>query len=140
MKPLAIWLAVVVVVFGGYALIASGTRDTKMVYVFVDSSNPMQPVWRKVTRELDRLDDRDHTEFALAEGQRQRSRLVHSYQSTLDLGNVTPFAPCSFADVDTFPEAADADEKILITTAVSTANPACDTTTLVGWDVIELTP
>lgn len=140
MKPLAIWLAIVAVVFGGYALITVGTRDTTMVYVFVDSSNPMQPVWRKVGQELDRIDDRDHAEFALAEGQRQRSRLVHSYGPILRLDNVTPFAPCSFADVEAFAEAADADEKILITTAASTTSPACDTTTLSGWKIIELAP
>lgn len=140
MKPLAIWLAVVVVVFGGYALITASTRGTTQVFVFVDSSNPMQSVWRKVPRELDRIDDEDHAEFALAEGQRQGSELVHTFQSTLVLGSVQPFAPCSFADIDTFPEAADADRKILITTPGSTSSPGCDTTTLVGWDIIELTP
>lgn len=135
MKPLAIWLVIVAVVFGGYALVTSVTRDTSSVFVFVDSSNPMQPVWRKVQRELDRIDDRDHAEFALAEGQSRGSRLVHSYQATLNLGNVTPFAPCSLADIDSFPEATDADERILITTAAS-----CDTSAIQGWTIIELTP
>ena len=42
MKPLAIWLAVVAVVFGGYALITSATRDTTQVFVVVDSSFQMR--------------------------------------------------------------------------------------------------
>lgn len=131
---------IVAIVFGGYAFITTATRSTTEVFVFVDSSNPMQSVWRKVPRELDRIDDRDHTQFALAEGQRQGSRLVHTFQSSLELGNVQPFAPCSFAEIDSFPEAAEATEKILITTPASTASPGCDTSLLVGWDVIELTP
>ena len=140
MKPLAIWLAVVVVVFGGYALITSSTRGTTQVFVFVDSSNPMSAVARKVPRELDRIDDKDHAVFALAEGHRNQSELLHTFQSKLVLGTFQPFAPCSFADIDTFPEAAEADQKILITTPGSTSSPDCDTATLVGWDIIELSP
>jgi len=59
MKPLAIWLAVVAVVFGGYALITSATRDTTQVFVVVDSSFQMRPVWTDVQLELDRIDDED---------------------------------------------------------------------------------
>jgi hypothetical protein len=136
MKPLAIWLAVVAVIFGGYALIANTLRETSQVFVFVDSSNPMEAVWRKVTVELDRIDDRDDAEFALAHGQSLGSELAHTFQPTLDLVGVVPFAPCSFADIDTFPEATEADERILITT---TATP-CDTSTLTDWTVITLAP
>lgn len=135
MKPLAIWLAAVVVVFGGYALVASLLQDTSRVFVFVDSSNPMERVWIDVPRALDRIDDADRSEFALAHGQSRGVELVHSWQSELRLSGVTPFAPCSFDEVDDFAEAAEADERILVTTAGS-----CDTGALVGWDVIVVDP
>ena len=42
MKPLAIWLVVVAVVFGGFALITSALRDTNQVFVVVDSMTNLQ--------------------------------------------------------------------------------------------------
>lgn len=135
MKPLAIWLAAVVVVFGGFAFFANSSQETSQVFVFVDSSNPMDPVWRDVPRELDRIDNADRSEFALAHGRRNTSELVHSWRTDLSLGSITPFAPCSFAEIDGYAEAADADERILVTTAGS-----CDTSALVDWDIVILEP
>src|SRR6478735_7159012 len=119
MKPLAIWLAVVAVVFGGYALITSATRDTTQVFVVVDSSFQMRPVWTDVQLELDRIDDEDHAEFALA----TEKGPVHSWQPELTLVGVDAFAPCTFDGIDQSPEATAADERILITTSANT----CDT-------------
>ena len=139
MKAFAIWLAIVAVVFGGYALITTMLRETNQVFVFVDSSVQMEPVWRNVHRELDGIDDRDHTEFALAHGQSfSGSELVHSWQPALTLPNdVRPFAGCSFETVS-FAEAEDADERILITT---TGNECAEqVTALTDWTIIELTP
>jgi hypothetical protein len=136
MKPLLIWLAVVAVIFGGYALVANALRETSQVFVFVDASNPMVPVWRKVTVELDEIDDRDDAEFALAYGQSLGSELAHTWQPTLELVGVEPFAPCSFDEIASFPEASEADERILITTA----DTPCDTSTLTDWTVIQLEP
>ncbi|MFT7502876.1 MAG: hypothetical protein ACI91Q_001685 [Gammaproteobacteria bacterium] len=135
MKPLAIWLAAIAVVFGGYALVASSTQNTLRVFVFVDSSNPMTDVWRHVPGELDRIGDAERSEFALAHGQRQAVELLHSWQSELRLSGVEPFAPCSFDALDDFTEAAEADKRILVTTTDS-----CDTSALVGWDIIALEP
>ena len=56
----------------------------------------MQPVWSDVRRELDRIDDAEYSEFALATGQSRGSELVHSWQPELELVGVEPFAPCSF--------------------------------------------
>jgi hypothetical protein len=134
-KPLAIWLAIVAVVFGGYALVASLLRETEQVFVFVDSSFRMEALDTEIVVELDRIDDRDNAEFALARGQDRSSELVHSWQPELRWTTTPLFAPCSFADIDTFTEADDADERILITTAGS-----CDTSALTGWTVVELTP
>jgi hypothetical protein len=134
-KPLAIWLAAIAVVFGGYALVASSTQNTLRVFVFVDSSNPMTDVWRHVPGELDRIGDAERSEFALAHGQRQAVELLHSWQSELRLSGVEPFAPCSFDALDDFTEAAEADKRILVTTTDS-----CDTSALVGWDIIALEP
>jgi hypothetical protein len=136
-KPLAIWIAVVAVVFGGYALITRNARDTEQVFVFVDSSNQMKPVWSDVRRELDRIDGAEYSEFALATGQSRGSELVHTWQPELELVGVEPFAPCSFDGVDQFPEAVEADQRILVTTS---DNTECDTTALVGWEIIELDP
>ena len=135
MKPLAIWLAIVAVVFGGYALVASLLRETEQVFVFVDSSFRMEALNNEIIVELDRIDDRSDAEFALARGQDRSSELVHSWQPELRWTTTPLFAPCSFADIDSFTEATDADERILITTAGS-----CDTTTLGDWTVVELTP
>jgi len=134
-KPLAIWLAIVAVVFGGYALVASLLRETEQVFVFVDSSFRMEALNNEIIVELDRIDDRSDAEFALARGQDRGSELVHSWQPELRWSTTPLFAPCSFADIDSFTEATDADERILITTAGS-----CDTSTLAGWTVIQLTP
>jgi hypothetical protein len=43
------------------------------------------------------------------------------------------FAPCSFDEIDSFPEAADADDRILVTTSDS-----CDTSALVDWEIVLL--
>jgi len=134
-KPLAIWLAIVAVVFGGYALVASLLRETEQVFVFVDSSFRMETLNNEIIVELDRIDDRSDAEFALARGQDRGSELVHSWQPELRWTTTPLFAPCSFADIDSFTEATDADERILITTASS-----CDTSTLGDWTVVELTP
>jgi hypothetical protein len=134
MKPLAIWITIVVVVFGGYALATSLLRETTQVFVVVDSSFEMGPVWRRAQRELDRIDDSDHHEFALATARSLQSGLVHSWQPELTLVGVEPFAPCSFAGIVDYPEADEADERILITTSAT----ACDTTALIDWDIIRL--
>ena len=135
MKPLAIWLVAVAVVFGGFAIAASLLQETSRVFVFVDSSNPMEDVWRDVPAALDRIDDAERSEFALGHGQSRGADLVHSWRSGLSLAGVTPFAPCSFDDIDAFVEATDADERILVTTSGS-----CDPDALVGWNIVLLEP
>jgi hypothetical protein len=134
-KPFAIWLAIVAVVFGGYALVSASLQETSRVFVFVDASNPMEGRDREIRAELGDIDDRDDAEFALAFGRRGTSELVHSWQSNLRWTTQPLFAPCSFDGIESFPEAADADERILITTADS-----CDTSTLVDWEIVLLDP
>jgi hypothetical protein len=136
-KPLAIWLAIVAVVFGGYALVASLLDETEQVFVVVDTSQPMLVLNNDIILELDRIDDRDGAEFGLATVSSQRSNtgLVHSWQDELRWSNTPLFGRCSFDDIESFTEAADADERILITTAGS-----CDTSALADWTVVELTP
>lgn len=140
MKPFAIWLAIVVVVFGVFGLVARSMQETTRVFVFVDASNPMGPVWRDLPRELDRIADRDDTEFALARGQSRSSELVHSWQEELRWSNVEPFAPCSFADIDSFTEAAEADERILLTSPASLDTDDCDPDTLADWEIVLVEP
>jgi len=134
-KPLAIWLAIVAVVFGGYALVTTLLRETEQVLVVVDASQPMELLNNKIIVELDRIDDRDDAEFALAYVRRNTAELVQSWQSELRWTNPPLFAPCDFDGIESFPEASVADQRILITTPGS-----CDTTTLTGWIIVELTP
>ncbi len=137
MKPLAIWLVIVAVVFGGYALVANLLSETDQVFVVVDASQPMALLGNDIIVELDRVDDRGDAEFALAtiSDRPSNSSVIHSWQSELRWATTPLFGPCSFADIDSFPEAVDADERILITTAGS-----CDTSALTDWTVVELTP
>lgn len=136
MKAFGIWLAIVAVLFGGFALVTTLLRETTRVYVFVDTSNQMAPFSRQLTSELDRIDDQERAEFALALGQDlSGAELVHSWQSSLafPLGEQL-FAPCSFDGADQYPEATDADERILITVAGSD----CTTEQFADWQVVEL--
>lgn len=129
MRPLAIWIIVVGVLLGAVALATTALRDTKRVFVVVDSSFPMSTVWRRVPTTLDDIDDRNYTEFALA----TEKSSVHTWDGQLRLGSVEAFAPCDFDDITAYPEVQDADELILITTAAS-----CDTSGLAGWTIINL--
>lgn len=134
MKPFLIWLAIVAVVFGVFAAVTVVTRDTTRIFVYVDASNPMVPVWADARRELDRIDDRDDSEFALAFGRRNTNELAHSWQGSLALpGDVLPFGPCVLDAAGTIPEASEADERILITVADS-----CDRDAFVDWQIVEL--
>ena len=139
MKPFAIWLAIVAVVFGGYALFTVATRETTRVFVYVDVSQPMERVWSQTRRELDRIDDRDHAEFSLAIGRRNTNDLVHSWQSSLRLpAGERPFAPCNLSSAAAFDEAADADERILVTVGDSTCLTDGLRAELTDWTIVEL--
>ena len=131
MKPLAIWLAAVAVAFGALTAATVLTRSTERVFVVVDSSYPMRAVWADVPAELRSIGDRDRAEFALA----TEKSMVHDYGGDLSLAGVDPFAPCDLSSIDGYPAAAEADERILVTTPAS-----CPTDALVGWTVVELRP
>ena len=136
MKPLAIWIAAVAVVFGGYAVITSLTRDTDQVFVVVDSSFWMERVASDVPRELDRIDDADHSEFALATAHDRSTTLVHSWQDRARARAIRAVRAVLFDGIDQFPEAEDADQRILVTSSAT----ECDTAALIDWTIIELTP
>ena len=133
----AIWLAIVAVVFGGYALITSVVRETNQVFVVVDSSFQMRPVWSDVQLELDRIDNEEHAEFALATTRRDRSTRG---SPELDARRCRGVRAVRFrGDRRLTPEAADADERIFITTSANDET-ACPTADLVDWEIIELDP
>ena len=127
MKPLLFWLVPVVVVFAVLGAEAVATRGTTRVFVVVDSSFAMAEVWSEVPDELDRIDDRDHAEFALA----TEKGLVHSWQDELRLGSLPAFAPCTFGGIEGHREAGEADDLVLVTTSTS-----CATSALVDWDIV----
>ena len=133
MKPFAIWLAIVAVVFGAYALVSSALQETSRVFVFVDASFSMDGKDDEIRAELDDIDDRDDAEFALAYGRRNDSELLHSWRPELTWTTQPLFAPCSFDALESFPESTEADDRILITTSDS-----CDTTALVDWEIVLL--
>ena len=135
-KPLAIWLAIVAVVFGGYALVASLLRETEQVFVFVDSSFRMEALntddHRRTRPHRRRASD---SEFALARGQDRSSELVHSWQPELALDDHAAVRAVLVRRHRLVPRGhrrrrADPDHD---------AGP-CDTSALGDWTVVELTP
>ena len=131
MRPLAIWVAAVAVVLGGFALVTTFTRSTEQVFVVVDTSFPMAAVRTKVPAALARIEDRDHAEFALATEKEE----IHPFQSELDFTGTVFIAPCDLGMIESYPETAEADERILITTADS-----CSTDRLTDWTIVLLSP
>lgn len=131
MKPLAIFIAGLVIVFGAFAVILNIVRDTERVFVVVDSSFPMTEVWSQVPGVLDDIDDRQYSEFALG----TEKDLVHSWQEELRLGTTNPFAPCDFSEIGAYSEVGEADELILVTTSSS-----CPVDAFTDWTVMILTP
>jgi hypothetical protein len=131
LKPLAIFLVGLLLTFGAIAVVISLSRDTARVFVVVDSSFPMKEVWRQVPSTLDVLDDQGYSEFALA----TEKDLIHTWQERLRFRESRAYAPCDFSEVAAYPEAADADELVLITTPGS-----CPTDAFGGWTVITLEP
>jgi hypothetical protein len=95
----------------------------------------MDNLLRRVPAELDRIDDRDYAEFALATVAR-RSETIHGYQADFDWVRVEAVGPCSFEDIESFPEGSSADERILITSAASVSE--CSISELDEWTVIEV--
>lgn len=89
----------------------------------------MRAVWRQVPGALDDIGDRGSSEFALA----TEKGLIHGWQDELRFRDVSQFAPCDFSDIDAYDEAAEAGDRILITTPAS-----CPTDALSGWTVIML--
>ncbi len=132
MKSLAIWATGVLVAFAALAGVTTATRDTEQVFVVVDTSFAMKGKEERVLTELDRIDDRDYAEFALATVAR-RSGAVHGYEAELDWVDAEAVGPCSFEDIEAYPEASSADERILVTSVES-----CPTSELDGWTIIEI--
>ncbi len=132
MKPFVIWATGVLAAFAALAGVTTATRGTERVFVVVDDSFPMEEVASQVLPELDRIDDREYSEFALATVGRVGS-IVHGYQAEIDANPLDPAGPCSFDDFIDYPEAASADERILITSSKS-----CFASELDGWTIIEL--
>jgi hypothetical protein len=132
-KPLLIWLAIVAVVFGVFALVSTALQETSRVFVFVDASFPMDGKDDDIRAELDGSTTATTPSSPWPRARRNDSELVHSWQPELRGRHEPLFAPCSFAEIDSFPEAADADDRILVTTSDS-----CDTSALVDWEIVLL--
>lgn len=126
-----VFLLGVALVFGAIAAVIVLTRPSETVFVVVDSSFPMREVWDEVPQVLDEIESEGYSEVALA----TEKGLIHSWQPTFRLRAGTPYAPCDFADIETYPEALAADSRILIT-----ATTSCPTDTLTGWEVRAIEP
>ena len=129
MKALSIYLVGLALVFGVLALLIVIAAEPGRVFVVVDSSFPMRQVWAQVPGALDDIESEGHAAYALA----TEKAHVHSWQEGLGLRAASPFAPCDFSGIDAYPEAAEADERVLVTTSGS-----CPTDELTGWRVIAL--
>ena len=131
MRLLVPFLLGLAIVFGLIAAAIVLTRPSERVFVVVDSSFPMRDVWGQVPAALDAIEGEGYAEYALA----TEKDLIHTWQPALRLRTTTPYAPCDFADIETYAEAAEADALVLITAAAS-----CPTDGLAGWDVRTLAP
>lgn len=134
MKPLIVWLLLVLLVFG----IAVGVTkvlqsdDGEKVFVVLDSSFPMKADWEEALGELDDLDDARASEFALA----TEKGFIHSWADDLDPAGASPYAPRDLSGLlkpDLYGEMADAERLVLVTNA-----PATETDALTGWEVIRV--
>lgn len=134
MKPLVIWLLIVVLVFG----IAVGVTkvvqsdDGEMVFVVLDSSFPMKADWTEALEELDDLDDAKSSEFALA----TEKSFVHSWQDRLDPAGTSPYAPRNLSQLSTpdlYPEMAEASRLVFVTNA-----PVTETKALTDWEIVRV--
>lgn len=131
MRPLAIFLLGVAIVFGLLAAAIVLTRPSERVFVVVDSSFPMRDVWDQVPGALEAIEDEGYVRVALA----TEKNLIHSWQAAFRLRESTPYAPCDLSEIEAYTEASEADALVLITTATS-----CPTDTLSEWEVRTLTP
>jgi hypothetical protein len=130
-KPFAVWLGAVAVVFGvvagGYHMMRQGDPDR--VFVVVDTAFDMDEVWRQVPGVLDGLDNDRYTEYALATDKGS----VHGWQSELRLNSTTPYAPRNLTAITAYPEVAEASKLILVTNAA----PG-EIAGLSGWEIVRL--
>ena len=131
MRPLLIFLAGVVLVFGAIAAAIVLTRPSERVFVVVDGSFPMRAVWDQVPPILGQIEAEGYAEVSLA----TEKDLVHSWQSSFELQAPTPYAPCDFSEIADYAEAQEADARVLVTTATS-----CPTDGLDEWEVRTLEP
>jgi hypothetical protein len=130
-RPLAIFLLGVVLVFGALAAAIVLTRPNERVFVLVDSSFAMREVWNQVPGVLDEIEGRGYAEVALA----TEKDLIHSWQATFRLRSLTPYAPCDPGEIETHAEGAEADVRVLITTPNS-----CLAEVVSDWEVRTLEP
>lgn len=133
MKPLAIWSAGFLVVFGTFAVGYHFLRTSspERVSVVIDASFAMNEVWQDVPDALDEIDNQRYAEFALA----TEKQHIRTWDSNLTLPDISPFGPCDFEEILGYQEVTEADDLILITTPSS-----CDTTAHAEWTVIALDP
>lgn len=137
MKPFLIWLVITILVFGGIGggYHAMLTQNPRKVLVAVDSSFQMKSAWPRVPDLLDSLDNHRYTTYSLV----TEKKLIHSWEFTLTLNGVVPYAPADYSKLigpEKYAEIGQAQRKILITTDQTLAsNPDFK-----GWEIIQLAP
>lgn len=137
MKPFIIWLVIAMAVFGGIGggYHAALTGNPRKVLVAVDSSFQMKAAWTRVPAMLDSLDNDRYTVYSLV----TEKNVVHSWQATLNLETMTPYAPLELSKLTgpaQYPEITQADRKYFLTTDQSlTSNPEFS-----SWTILQLTP
>lgn len=136
MRPFSIWLAVTLLVYGGFG---GGyhyylTENPRKVAVVIDASFAMQPVWIQVPGILEKINAQRYAQFSLA----TEKGPIHGWSTSLKLGRTAPYAPRNFSRLMSkkhFPEMAEATEIQLITNA----GPAL-TKNLSGFKIMRLAP
>lgn len=116
LKPFLQWLTITV---AGFGALGGGTHaylstHPARILVVLDTSFPMQASWPQALAALQTVRERPYTEFSLY----TEKGMLHGWQPTLALRNITPYAPRDWSKLDTIRESgesAEATQVILIT-------------------------
>ena len=133
LKPFLQWLAITV---AGFGALGGGTHaylsaHPARILVVLDTSFPMQASWPQAMAALQAVRERPYAEFSLY----TEKGVLHRWQPTLALQNITPYAPRDWSKLDAIRnsrESAEATEVIVIT------NDKTDAGLPGGWDVQRL--
>jgi hypothetical protein len=141
-KPFAIWLAIVAVVFGGYALISSSLQETSRVFVVRRRVSRHGAVRRRrsvASSTASTTAATPSSPWRALSSRRSDSGLVHSWQPAAALVRRPTVRPVLVRRHRVLRGGVRRRRRILVTTSPR-PTAACDAGTLVDWEIVLLDP